>query len=277
MRSRRHGAGGSAERHFRRWRRAWRRELRLPLLIAVTPLLLAALLLRLFLPWNPQFWCGFLLGSASTFFVAVWDTPPERIAKWRRGAEGERATAKALEPLHGDGWHVRHDLAARFGNIDHLAVGPGGVFLLDSKNLAGVARVTAQGVLSVEFARSPSDNYILPGLARGLDYRSREVRDRLRDELGWIVDVRPLVAINGHFSQRVVRVGRLTYAGVEALAEVLASEPRRIAPTDLAAVVRAVEALESAPDLPGIDQAESVAGRTQLDDPGSTRSAGAVR
>jgi hypothetical protein len=58
-----------------------------------------AILVRVFVPWNPEFWGGSLLGTASMFVVAVWDTPPERIAKWRRGAEGERATERALKQL----------------------------------------------------------------------------------------------------------------------------------------------------------------------------------
>jgi hypothetical protein len=105
-------------------------------------------------------------------------------------------------------------------------------------------------VLSVEFAFSPIDSYELPRLARALDYRSRDVRDPPQAELRWNVDVRPVVVINGHFPQRVVRAERLTYVAVEALAAGLASEPRRIASTDLAVVVHAVQTLEPAPILP---------------------------
>jgi len=44
------------------------------------------------------------------------------------------------------------------GNIDHLLIGPPGVFLLDSKNLSGLLSVKA-GVLSVRWREDPDDGY----------------------------------------------------------------------------------------------------------------------
>jgi Nuclease-related domain len=54
---------------------------------------------------------------------------------WRRGADGERRTARLLAPLERHGWAVLHDLAipGSPANIDHLVVGPGGVLVIDSK------------------------------------------------------------------------------------------------------------------------------------------------
>src|SRR5918995_4523079 len=53
---------------------------------------------------------------------------PDAIA-WRRGAVGERRTARLLAPLERHGWAVLHDLAipGSKANIDHLVIGPGGV------------------------------------------------------------------------------------------------------------------------------------------------------
>jgi hypothetical protein len=63
---------------------------------------------------------------------------PEAIA-WRRGAAGERRTARLLGPLERQGWVVLHDLAVpgSRANIDHLVIGPGGVFVIDSKQYRG--------------------------------------------------------------------------------------------------------------------------------------------
>lgn len=62
---------------------------------------------------------------------------------WEKGAEGEQATALALEALP-DTWTVLHDVRwpgrAR-ANIDHVVVGPGGVFAVDSKNWSGQIEV----------------------------------------------------------------------------------------------------------------------------------------
>jgi hypothetical protein len=70
-------------------------------------------------------------------------------AMWERGAEGEAATAAALAELEARGWATFHDVrwpGRQRANIDHVVVGPGGVFVIDSKNWSGDVRVV-DGVL----------------------------------------------------------------------------------------------------------------------------------
>lgn len=67
---------------------------------------------------------------------------------WERGAQGEHLVAAALATL-GPKWAVMHDMrwpGRRFANIDHVAVGPGGIFVIDAKNWSGKITVTG-GVL----------------------------------------------------------------------------------------------------------------------------------
>lgn len=68
---------------------------------------------------------------------------------WERGAEGERRTAEALAAPPAHEWTVFHDVPwpgrAR-ANIDHVAVGPTGVFVIDSKHWSGSVTVR-DGVL----------------------------------------------------------------------------------------------------------------------------------
>jgi hypothetical protein len=58
---------------------------------------------------------------------------------WRRGAQGERRTARVLAPLERQGYQLFHDLAipGSAANVDHLVVGPTGVFVIDSKRYRG--------------------------------------------------------------------------------------------------------------------------------------------
>jgi hypothetical protein len=66
-----------------------------------------------------------------------------------RGALGEESTARALAALPGLDWRVFHDVhwpGRRYANIDHVVVGPGGLFVIDSKAWAGDIAV-ADGVL----------------------------------------------------------------------------------------------------------------------------------
>lgn len=59
---------------------------------------------------------------------------------YERGADGEGATAMALGQLPSEYWTVLHDVhwpGRRFANVDHVAIGPPGVFVIDSKNWSG--------------------------------------------------------------------------------------------------------------------------------------------
>jgi hypothetical protein len=73
---------------------------------------------------------------------------PDAVA-WRRGAAGERRTARLLGPLERQGWAVLHDLAVprSRANLDHLVIGPGGVFVIDSKQYRGRLQLDRSGRL----------------------------------------------------------------------------------------------------------------------------------
>ena len=69
--------------------------------------------------------------------------------KWERGAEGERRTAEALADLPTHEWTVFHDVpwpGRPRANVDHVAVGPTGIFVIDSKHWSGSVTVR-DGVL----------------------------------------------------------------------------------------------------------------------------------
>lgn len=73
----------------------------------------------------------------------------QQLQAWRQGAEGERRTAAVLTALQSHGWIVLHDLhwpGRPYANIDHVAIGPTGVFVIDSKNWSGRVEVR-DGVL----------------------------------------------------------------------------------------------------------------------------------
>ncbi|MCL3862937.1 nuclease-related domain-containing protein [Actinotalea sp. K2] len=59
---------------------------------------------------------------------------------WSAGAEGERLVAITLGTLGQYGWVGLHDVHwpdRPLANIDHIAVGPGGVVIVDAKNWSG--------------------------------------------------------------------------------------------------------------------------------------------
>jgi hypothetical protein len=75
--------------------------------------------------------------------------PSQPTRAWRDGARGERATARRLRRLEHHGYVVLHDLQVpgSHANLDHLAVGPAGVFVIDSKYYRGALQLGVDGML----------------------------------------------------------------------------------------------------------------------------------
>jgi Nuclease-related domain len=142
--------GGSAQARWRRMRAAewaaWTRTL--PWRVAATAGIGAGggLLGNLAAPR-----LGLVLGALAAM-LAGWGLrfrPSAEAVAWRRGAAGERRTARLLGPLERHGWAVLHDLAipGSRANLDHLVIGPGGVFVIDSKHYRGRLELDSSGRL----------------------------------------------------------------------------------------------------------------------------------
>jgi hypothetical protein len=88
------------------------------------------------------------LAVAALFGWRLRFRPSEQARTWQRGAHGERRTARLLDRLHRDGFMVFHDLAVPGSpaNVDHLVIGPSGVFVIDSKQWSGTVHQSADGL-----------------------------------------------------------------------------------------------------------------------------------
>jgi hypothetical protein len=145
-----HGSPGrSALAEYRRRRAlelaAWTRSLtwRAPLLVAAG-LVVGTLAAQAGLPQAG------LAGLAVAALVG-WRLrfrPSEQARTWQRGVHGERHTARLLDRLTRQGYVVFHDLAVPDSpaNVDHLVIGPSGVFVIDSKQWTGSIHQGADGL-----------------------------------------------------------------------------------------------------------------------------------
>jgi Nuclease-related domain len=133
---------------------------------------------------------GLVLGGLAAL-AAGWGLrfrpSPDAVA-WRRGAAGERRTARLLDPLERQGWAILHDLAipGSRANIDHLAIGPGGVFVIDSKQYRGRLRLDGSG-------RLWHGRYPLAPTLRAVDFEADQAALVLTDP---DVVVVPIVAVH---------------------------------------------------------------------------------
>jgi len=84
---------------------------------------------------------------------------------WRRGAEGEEEVAWQLRKL-GEGWHALHSVPIGTGetDIDHLVIGPPGVFALNTKNHMGKRVTVYEKAIFVSGSKQP---YLTKSRAEG--------------------------------------------------------------------------------------------------------------
>jgi nuclease-like protein len=92
-------------------------------------------------PPQPRLWL--CLAIAATGVAAVWFRRLiPRARRLNRGELGERVVADVLEELRIDGYKPVHDIVADRFNIDHVLVGPGGVFAIETKFRSGYGEIT---------------------------------------------------------------------------------------------------------------------------------------
>jgi hypothetical protein len=142
-------------------------------------------------------------------------------AKWRRGAEGERRTAQLLAPLRNLGWIVLHDrrIPGSTANVDHLVVGPSGVWVVDSKLWRGRVKVLGDGRLW--YGRRCLDDDL-----RVLRWATGEVGQALggMGRTGAPVPVHPVLCVHGARLPRAqLHFDGVTLTAPEALLDLLTS------------------------------------------------------
>lgn len=191
-------------------------------------------------PEHFELYLGIGLGIAVTLAMVFFDSPPHHIERWRQGAEGEQATARALRRLVSDGWTLVHDVETGQGNLDHILVGPPGVFLLETKKLHG-AMTVERGVLSVRWREDTTDGYDNAQLAPRMRARAAELSAALRSQGIDRVWVQPTVVLWGAFEQRSIQSNGVAWIDGRNLAAVLLARPTTLTPDRIREATSALE------------------------------------
>jgi hypothetical protein len=223
-------AGASARERFRqeRWRHLredWR-------VWAISAALTAAVLVySFFVEGIAARLLAAVGGGLATIMLVGWLLGGHASAlPWRWGAEGEQWTAQEIGKLGAD-WRVEHDIPHRWGNWDHVLVGPGGVYLLDTKALHGEADVRDDALRSGRI------------VYRGATVRgaAREIHDVLADRFARAPWVQAIVVVWANFPHDWIEERKVIYVRGEKLPEMIATRPKSLTPSrvdEVAAVVR---------------------------------------
>ncbi len=129
--------------------------------------------------------------------------------RYRLGYEGEIAVGQELNQLMRDGFYVYHDFFVDKFNIDHIVVGPSGVFAIEtkarskptSKDRKADAKVKYDGKC-LQFSNATDVESIEQAKRQG-EWLSKW----LRSAVGEPVRVRPVVALPGWFVERTASGG----------------------------------------------------------------------
>ena len=158
-----------------------------------------------------------------------------QIHSWATAAEGTRRTERVLRSLE-RGWQVAHHIKLPGGgHVDHLAVGPTGCYLLDSKAWQGVVTVDQKGA-TITPEHDPGAAWTARGEHRSLPPVAAAVVRALTAAAGHPLPApRAVVVIWAPFPDRVAVSGGVTYVAGEHLADWLAGQPRSLDSQRLAA------------------------------------------
>ncbi|WP_157878816.1 nuclease-related domain-containing protein [Streptomyces sp. CT34] len=112
---------------------------------------------------------------------------PESI---RNGLAGELAVGSALERLASAGWHVLHGIKWPSGSdIDHLAIGPSGVFTVNAKHHEGASVWVGDVMLRIN---GGSTDYL-----RNSEFEAARTAKLLRYWCGRDIPVQPVIGVVG--------------------------------------------------------------------------------
>jgi hypothetical protein len=157
----------------------------------------------------------------------LWFRPSTDTLAWRRGAAGERRTARLLAPLERRGWAVLHDLAVpgTQANLDHLVIGPGGVLVIDSKYYRGRLWLDHDGMVW-------HGRHLLVSALRKVVWQADQA-----DEVLGIADVQvaAIVAVHGAgVPWGLVRAESVTIVPARRVPDLLQALPPRLGPERVA-------------------------------------------
>lgn len=151
-------------------------------------------------------------------------------------------TDAALRALGAEGWIVLRDLPGPWGVREHVLVGAAGVFLLDSRALAGTVEVDGDHVV----ARDGSGRVYRRDVGGRLRTAATALFRELRHRGGVIEPVHAIAVVWGDLAAPTIDGDRVTYVSGDHLADHLRSRPRRLTEAQVAALAHALRTTAAA-------------------------------
>jgi len=154
---------------------------------------------RLFMPREPMPWMftAVFAATAGFFLYRVFQTRPA-IRRLKQARDGERAVGQYLERLRADGYEVFHDVIGDGFNVDHVLIGPAGVFTIETKSYSkpasGPAEISFDGEQVAIGGWQPDRNPVIQARAQ-----AGWLRALLKETTGREFTILPVIVYPGWF------------------------------------------------------------------------------
>jgi hypothetical protein len=184
------------------------------------------------LPLNPWLFTVAAFLALGYAVYRVWRVIPVARAL-RLARDGERAVGQYLEQLRRDGYQVFHDVIGSGFNVDHVAIGPAGVFAIETKTFSkpasGPAKVLVDGDRILVDGRQPDRDPLVQGKAQ-----ANWLGNLLAESTGRKFRVRSVIVFPGWYVEQDRASRREVWVlNPKGLPSFLENEPRTLSPEDV--------------------------------------------
>lgn len=122
----------------------------------------------------------------------------KKLKMLKQGRDGERAVGQFLEDLRGKGNYVFHDVVGEGFNLDHVVIGPKGIFTIETKTISkpskGESKVKYDGNMVTILGFNPERNPITQAKAQ-----ARWLKELFLEETGKKVHIKPIIVYPGWY------------------------------------------------------------------------------
>lgn len=140
----------------------------------------------------------FLAVALTGVSIIVFGRLYKQFGNLNKGERGELKVAEVLDELRERGYRVIHDIARPHFNIDHVVVGPSGVYAIETKFRSGQGEITFRNGEGLFVGESPDEKDCLKQ-ARG---NAGEINRIIQENCGLYEWVWPLVVFVGDWRVR---------------------------------------------------------------------------
>lgn len=156
----------------------------------------------------------------------------KKVHNLKQARDGERAVGQYLERLMGKGYRLHHDVIGNGFNIDHVLIGPKGIYTIETKTISkpirGASQVNYDGETILVDGFSPDRDPVIQAKAQ-----ANWLRELIESSTGKKVKVRPVVLYPGWFVSKLSKGAEVWVLNPKSLESFLDHEDVRLKEEDV--------------------------------------------